>query len=48
MKEQEFEVRTVKGHIEVYYNGKFFCSADSFEEAVQEIETEKSKGYVYA
>lgn len=26
------------GHWTVYHNGKFFCSADTYEEAVREVE----------
>lgn len=27
-----------KDHYNVYINGKFYCSADTFEEAVKELE----------
>lgn len=29
--------KTIKGHIEVYYNGKFLFSADTIEEAHEEV-----------
>lgn len=29
-----------KDHYNVYINGKFYCSADTFEEAVKELEEE--------
>ena len=32
-----YDFKSVKGHIEVYYNGKFLFSADSVEEAEREI-----------
>lgn len=33
-----FEIKPVREHFEVYYNGKFFCSADTESEAEKEIE----------
>lgn len=38
----EFKIISVKEHYEVYYNGKFFCSADTPLEAVKEIENFKA------
>lgn len=32
------EIITVRGHYEVYINGKFHCSADTRAEAVTEME----------
>ena len=32
-----YEFRNVRGHIEVYEDGKFIVSADNFQEARQEI-----------
>ena len=32
-----FEIRAVKGHYEVYHEGKFICSADTYLEAEREI-----------
>lgn len=31
------EIKQVRGHWEVYVNGEFFCSADSYIEAVNEL-----------
>jgi hypothetical protein len=36
-----YDIIRSNGHYEVYVNGKFFCSADSYVEAVKEIENEK-------
>ena len=36
-----FKIKPVKGHYEVYYNGKFICSADTEAEAKKEIELYK-------
>ena len=33
-----FEITPVREHFEVFYNGKFFCSADTESEAKQDIE----------
>lgn len=33
----EFVVKQVNGHWEVYINGKFFCTADSYFEAIREV-----------
>lgn len=33
----EVNIAQVGGHWEVYINGEFFCSADSYTEAVGEI-----------
>ena len=33
----EVKVEQVRGHWEVYINDEFFCSADSFSEAMNEI-----------
>lgn len=32
-----FEIKPVREHFEVYYNGRFFCSADTESEAENEI-----------
>ena len=32
-----YKIRPKKGHFEVYINGKFYCSADSWREAENEI-----------
>lgn len=37
---KEVRIVPVKGHWEVYVNGEFFCSADSYIEAVKEITAE--------
>lgn len=36
------DIRQVKGHYEVYSNGKFWFSADSMEEVKYELEQERS------
>lgn len=33
----EVQIMQVMGHWEVHVNGEFFCSADSYNEAVREI-----------
>ena len=38
--DEEYKIIAVRGHYEVYYNGKFWCSADTYNEAVREIEEE--------
>ena len=32
-----FEIRHVREHYEVYINGKFYCSADTYSEANSDI-----------
>ena len=34
-----FEIKPVKGHYEVYLDGKFFCSADTRPEAESEVKS---------
>ena len=34
----EIEIIPVKGHFEIYINKEFYCSADSWHEAVQDVE----------
>lgn len=34
---QEYEIKHVKDHYEVYINGEFYCSADNMVEAANEI-----------
>ena len=34
-----FEIKPVREHYEVFYNGKFLCSADTEIEAEKDIET---------
>lgn len=36
----EFEIITRHGHYEVYHNGEFYCSADTYGEALKEIDEE--------
>lgn len=38
-----YDIIAVRGHYEVYHNGKFLCSADSHIEAAKEIEKERQK-----
>lgn len=33
----DYEIVSVHGHYEVHINGKFYCSADTLEEAESEI-----------
>lgn len=33
----EVQIKQIHGHWEVYINGEFFCSADSYLEAVNEL-----------
>lgn len=33
----EIKIEQVRGHWEVYINGRFYCSADSYTEAMNEI-----------
>lgn len=33
----EINIRQVMGHWEITINGKFFCSADTYNEAVKEL-----------
>lgn len=33
----EIKIIQVRGHYEVYTNGQFFCSADSYIEALNEL-----------
>ena len=37
----EYKIIAEQGHYVVYYNGIFLCTADTYEEAMQEIATEK-------
>lgn len=32
-----YKIKLTKGHFEVYINGKFYCSADNWREAENEI-----------
>lgn len=32
-----YKIKPIKGHFEVYINGKFYCSADNWREAENEI-----------
>ncbi len=33
----DIQIKQVRGHWEVYINGEFFCTADSYDEAVNEV-----------
>ena len=33
----EIKIEQTRGHWEVYINGQFFCSTDSYSEAVNEL-----------
>lgn len=38
---EQYKIISVRGHYEVFIDGKFFCSTDSYQEAVREIEKER-------
>ena len=33
----KYEIIDVRGHYEIYINGNFYCSADTYTEAIREI-----------
>lgn len=33
----DVQIKQIHGHWEVYVNGNFFCTADSYTEAVKEV-----------
>lgn len=33
-----YQIISNRGHYEIYINGKFYCSADTYVEAVREVE----------
>lgn len=39
----EIKIVQNRGHWEVYLNGEFFCSADSYIEAARELDKERNK-----
>ena len=41
-----YQIIHVKGHYEVYVDGEFLCSADSFSEAQSEIKKYESESEV--
>ena len=43
--EEGFEVYQIRGHFEIYRNGKWFGSADTLKEALQDIVEEMKKEY---
>lgn len=40
---EKVEIKSVKGHYEVYLNDIFFCSADSYLEAAREYDEMENK-----
>lgn len=34
---RDIQIKQVRGHWEVFINGEFFCTADSYLEAVMEV-----------
>lgn len=34
-----YDIVHTNGHYEIYFNGQFYCSADTFDEAVKEVES---------
>lgn len=43
MCDSSYEIKNVRGHYEVYKDGKFICSADTVKEAAEEIESIKKE-----
>lgn len=43
MYEEQYKIIDKYGHYEVYRNGKFYCSADTYGEALREIEEEERR-----
>lgn len=41
MKSSTYKIIHVNDHYEVYYNGEFYCSADTIQEAESEINNTK-------
>ena len=37
---EQYKIIDVRGHYEIYLGEKFFCSADTYGEAIREIEKE--------
>lgn len=33
-----YQIVSNKGHYEIYINGNFYCSADTYAEAIREVE----------
>lgn len=33
-----YDFKTVKGHVEVYFDGEFICTADNMDEALKDAE----------
>lgn len=33
----DLTIKQIRGHFEVYVNGNFFCTADSYLEAIREV-----------
>lgn len=38
MATNKYEIRWNRGHYDIYYNGSFVCSADTYEEALADID----------
>lgn len=41
--DSSYEIKNVRGHYEVYKDGKFLCSADTRKEASEEVEASKKE-----
>lgn len=41
--DSSYEIKNVRGHYEVYKDGKFLCSADTMKEAAEEVEANKKE-----
>lgn len=37
MEFDEIKIKQVRGHWEVYVNDRFYCSADTYDEALKEV-----------
>lgn len=40
---RDYEIKRVKEHYELYIDGVFYCSADTFMEAAEELEKLREK-----
>lgn len=44
IRETSYQIVKVSGHYEAYIDGRFYCSADTFSEALKEVEKELGVG----
>lgn len=45
--DSSYEIKNVRGHYEVYKDGKFLCSTDTVKEAAEEVEANKKEEEQY-